>query len=145
MRFAPHNLPPAALELLRDRHLSTLTTSRRDGTPHVAPVGFTFDPQTQLARVICSGGSQKVRNVERTPYAAICQTAGAQWLTLEGTAHVERDPAAVQDAVQRYAARYREPRTNPNRVVIIVEISRIMGFLRHPTTNVELGRKPLDG
>lgn len=132
MRFDPHNLPAAGLDLLRERHLSTLSTMRRGGTPHVAPVGFTFDTQSGLARVICSGDSQKVRNVERTSYAVICQTVGAQWLTLEGPARVERDAAVVEEAVRRYAARYREPRVNPKRVAIVIEVARAMGYLRDP-------------
>ncbi len=134
MRFEPTHLPPAALELLRERHLATLSTLRRDGTPHVTPVGFTFDADSGLARVICSGDSQKVRNVERTPYAAICQTVGAQWLTLEGPARIERGPDWVRDAEQRYAGRYRVPRINPKRVVLVVEIARVTGYLRDSAT-----------
>ncbi|QHC00172.1 TIGR03618 family F420-dependent PPOX class oxidoreductase [Epidermidibacterium keratini] len=130
MRFDPANLPDSAHELLRERHLATLSTLRRDSTPHVTPVGFTFDAEAGLARVICSGDSQKVRNIERTPYAAICQTVGAQWFTLEGPAHVERDPEAVRDAEQRYAERYRVPRVNPKRVVLVVKIERVTGYLR---------------
>lgn len=130
MRLDPHDLPSAALDLLRERHLATLTTMRRDGTPHVAPVGFTYDPHTAIARVICSGDSQKVRNVERTPYAAICQTVGAHWLTLEGPATIARTPQEVRDGERRYAERYREPRANPKRVVITVDVSRVMGRVR---------------
>ncbi|CAN5181174.1 hypothetical protein BH24ACT1_BH24ACT1_05600 [soil metagenome] len=32
------------LGFLGESHLATLTTLRADGTPHVVPVGFTFDP-----------------------------------------------------------------------------------------------------
>ena len=53
--------------------------------------------------------------------------AGPRWLSLEGSARVARDPAAVADAVARYAARYREPRPNPARVAIEIEVVRILG------------------
>jgi hypothetical protein len=33
----------------------------------------------------------------------------------------------VEDAVRRYAKRYREPRVNPQRVVIEITISKVLG------------------
>jgi hypothetical protein len=44
--------------------------------------------------------------------------------------HVETDPAAVADAVRRYAERYRPPRVNPKRVVLVIEVDRLLGSLR---------------
>ncbi len=58
-------LSPGVLEFLSERHLATLTTLRGDGSPHVVAVGFTFDPQSRIARVITSDGTVKVRNAER--------------------------------------------------------------------------------
>ena len=43
------------LDFLSERHLATLTTLRPDGTPHVVAVGFTWDPEAQLIRVIAKG------------------------------------------------------------------------------------------
>ena len=59
----PGALPHEVLAFLSERHLATLTTLRPDGTPHVVPVGFTWDDDAQLARVITSGSSRKVRNL----------------------------------------------------------------------------------
>ncbi|MBJ8345581.1 TIGR03618 family F420-dependent PPOX class oxidoreductase [Antrihabitans sp. YC2-6] len=120
-------LEPAALEFVTERHLATLTTLRRDGTPHVVAVGFTWDPEAGLARVITSGGSQKALNTIRGGYAAVSQVDGARWLTLEGPAKVHRESERVADAVARYAVRYRQPRVNPARVVIEIEVARLMG------------------
>ena len=53
------------LAFLTERHLATLTTLRADGSPHVVPVGFTYDPETRTARVITSGDSVKARNADR--------------------------------------------------------------------------------
>lgn len=40
---------------------------------------------------------------------------------------VNNDLDAVRDAELRYAQRYRTPRPNPRRVVIEVEIQRVLG------------------
>ena len=117
MPHDPHDLAPGLLELLTERHLATLTTLRADGSPHAVPVGTTYDPATRTARVITSGSSQKARHVRAGQQrVAVCQIDGRRWLTLEGTAVVRDDAAAVADAVARYAVRYRTPRENPARV-----------------------------
>ena len=117
-------------EFWTERHLCTLTTIRRDGSPHTVPVGVTFDPQSRTARIITSGGSQKVRNVEATGRISVCQVDGRRWSTLEGTAVIAREPEAVRDAEERYARRYRVPRPNPERVVIVITVTRILGTCR---------------
>jgi F420H(2)-dependent biliverdin reductase len=122
------HLSPGLLTFLTERHLATLTTLRADGSPHVVPVGFTFDGQTLTARVITSGRSAKVRHVRAgQARVAVCQVEGRRWLTLEGTAVVREDPASVRDAEDRYARRYRQPRENPARVVLQISVDRILG------------------
>jgi PPOX class probable F420-dependent enzyme len=119
-------LSPTALEFVSERHLATLTTLRADSTPHVVAVGFTWDPESGIARVITNDGSVKVRNVRRSGYAAVSQVDGIRWLTLEGPATVLDDPESVADAVDRYAGRYRVPRENPTRVVIAIQVRRVL-------------------
>jgi PPOX class probable F420-dependent enzyme len=116
-----------ALAFLTERHLAMLTTLRTDNTPHVVAVGFTFDPKTHIARVITTGGSQKAVNAERGGVAVLSQVDGARWLSLEGRASVNSEVDAVRDAELRYAQRYRTPRVNPRRVVIEVQIERVLG------------------
>jgi hypothetical protein len=58
---------------------------------------------------------------------AVCQVDGRRWATLEGTAVVREDAASVADAERRYAARYRQPRANPARVVLEISVDRILG------------------
>jgi PPOX class probable F420-dependent enzyme len=124
----PHDVGPGALAFLAERHLATLTTLRPDGSPHVVPVGVTYDSATGVARVITSGTSAKVMHVRAGQQrVAVCQVDGRRWLTLEGTAVVRDDPAAVADAVERYAARYRRPRVNPARVVLEISVDRVLG------------------
>lgn len=131
MSLALEALPPGVLDFLAERHLASLTTLRRDGTPHVVPVGFTYDAETQIARVITSGDSVKARNADRPgAVAAICQVDGARWLTVSGPVRVDRDPAVIADAVARYARRYKQPRVNPKRVALIIEVDRMLGSSR---------------
>ena len=123
----PEELTEAALDFLTERHLATLTTFRSDGSAHVVPVGFSWDPDRDLARVITSGSSQKAANLRRDPRAVLCQVDGGRWLTLEGRAAVTGEPAAVAEAVRRYAARYRQPRENPARVALEITVTRVLG------------------
>ena len=121
-------LSPEVLTFLTERHLATLTNVRANGIPHVVPVGFTYEPETRLARVITSGTSVKARLAGREgAVGALCQVDRARWLTLSGRLHVERDRDAVADAERRYAERYRTPRENPLRVVLVLEVDRILG------------------
>ncbi|MFC6012205.1 TIGR03618 family F420-dependent PPOX class oxidoreductase [Nocardia lasii] len=126
MSTATAQLSPAALEFVTERHLATLTTVRADGTPHVVAVGFTWDPESGIARVITDGGSVKARNARRGGYAAVSQVEGPRWLTLEGPATVLDDPADVAEAVRRYTRRYRVPRENPTRVVVAIQVRRVL-------------------
>ena len=124
---------PAYLGFWRERHLCTLTTPRPDGSPHVVPVGVTYDPEARLARVIANKSSTKVANVlaagPEGARVAVCQVDGRRWATLEGRAVVRTEPERVAEAVRRYAERYRRtPGPNPSRVVIEIELTRAMGL-----------------
>ena len=119
------NLTPEAQQFVTDYHLASLSTFASDGTIHVVPVGFTV--VDGVARVITSGGSQKVRTIERNANVTISQVEGARWITLVGTAHIARDAASVAEAVELYTGRYRAPRVNPARVAIVIDVHKVMG------------------
>jgi PPOX class probable F420-dependent enzyme len=127
MALDPAALPQEVLDFLRERHLATLTTLRADGSPHVVAVGFTYDPQRRLARVITFGPSQKARNAARGGRAVVCQVDGGRWLALEGTVRLVDEADAVGEAVRRYTERYREPKQRPDRVAIEIQVDRILG------------------
>lgn len=129
MAHDPTALPPEVTEFLVERHLATLTTLRPDGTPHVVAVGFTWDAEAGLVRVITWAGSRKARNLIARPAspAAVCQVEGGRWLTLEGTAVVTTEPDRVAEGVQRYAERYRQPGERDDRVVIEISVTRVLG------------------
>ncbi|HUR75161.1 MAG TPA: TIGR03618 family F420-dependent PPOX class oxidoreductase [Sporichthya sp.] len=115
----------------QERHLCTLTTLRADGRPHVVPVGATLDPGAGLARIIAGRTSLKVRHVAAFGAAgapvAVCQVDGRRWSTIEGMATIGTSSDEVAEACRRYAERYREPRPNPERIVILIKIDRIVG------------------
>ncbi|MGV8895764.1 MAG: PPOX class F420-dependent oxidoreductase [Rhodoglobus sp.] len=118
-------LSAAGLQFVTEYHLATLSTLAADGTIHAVPVGFTYE--SGIARVITSGGSQKVLNAVRGGIATISQVDRATWLTLSGTVSIHDDAETVADAVERYAVRYRQPRVNPLRVAMLVTVTKSMG------------------
>jgi PPOX class probable F420-dependent enzyme len=122
-------LTPDLLEFWTERHLCTVTTLRRDGSPHVVPMGIVLDPDHGLAWGITSRTSQKVANLRSgaDPRIAVCQVDGRRWSTVEGVAEVRADDASVAEAVRRYAERYRQPRENPDRVALRIEIAGVIG------------------
>ena len=124
---SPSDLTSAELRFLTERHLATLTTLRKDNTPHVVAIAFGYDPGSGLVRIISSDRTRKVRNIESNGIAAICQVDGARWLTMEGTAQVVRDPDLIRLAVEAFEARYRPTRENPDRVAIEIRVGRILG------------------
>jgi PPOX class probable F420-dependent enzyme len=127
--LTPELVTPEFREFWTERRIDTLVTLRPDGSPHVVPVGVTLDVEAGLARVICSGRSQKVRNVEAMGVAVVSQVDGRRWSTLEGEAVVRRDADSVAEAVRRYAVRYREPRANSERVVLEITVQRVLGLV----------------
>ncbi|MFD5126973.1 pyridoxamine 5'-phosphate oxidase family protein [Streptomyces olindensis] len=132
------DVPPPGAEddrFWQERRICFLVTHRPDGSPHLVPVGVTFDPETGIARIISSAGSKKVRNLRAAgPGAkvAVSQVEGRRWCTLEGVALIKDDPQSVAEAERRYAERYRPPRPNPERVVIEITVTRVMGTVRPP-------------
>ncbi|MDQ3354864.1 MAG: PPOX class F420-dependent oxidoreductase [Actinomycetota bacterium] len=127
MALDPAALPEEVLGFLAERHLASLTTLRADGTPHVVPVGFAFDPKSGLVRVITGAGSQKATNAARGGRAVVCQVDGRRWLSLEGRVTLTEEPQRVATAVAAYTGRYRQPGDNPSRVAIEILVDRVLG------------------
>lgn len=110
--------------------LCALTTCRPDGSPHVAPVRFTWDREAGLARIMTVASRRKARNITADPNAraSVCQLVGYRWVTLEGPATVSDDPVRVNEGIRRYTARYRSPPPNPPGLVVIeIAVDRVLG------------------
>jgi PPOX class probable F420-dependent enzyme len=115
------------LAFLREYHLASLTTLRKDGSPHVVPVGFSYDPDSHVVRIITFPSSVKYKNSLRGGRAVVSQVDGGRWLSLEGTVTAITDPAQVALAVDGYAARYRQPKEREDRVAIEIAVDRVLG------------------
>ena len=130
MNWHPSQLPPEALEFLGERHLATLSIPRQGRSPHVTPVGFTWDDNTATARVITFADAQKVKLVQKAEPAmvSLCQVDGGRWLALEGQAQVHSDQERCSEGVRRYAERYRPPKERgATRRVIEISVQRVSG------------------
>lgn len=130
VRYSPQDLDADALAFLTERHLATLSLVSASGSLHVTPVGFTWDNDTQIARVITFAAAKKVRLIEEagTMVAALGQVDGGRWFSLHGVATVTSDPVVNADAERRYAARYRPPGDRgADRRTIEIAVTKIVG------------------
>ena len=130
MAWRPDDLPVAVELFMAERHLATLSVPRPDGAPHVTPVGFTWDGEAGLARIITFAGARKVCLLEAADLVQVtlCQVDGGRWLALEGPAVVTADPARCAEGVSRYARRYRPASDRgADRRVIEMTVARITG------------------
>ena len=120
-------LTPTQIEFVRENILATLTTLRADGSPHVVPVGFTYDLDQNLVRVITFAKSMKARHAAQGGRAVVSQVDRGRWITIEGTVRLRTEADVVAQAVEAYAGRYRQPKVREDRVVIEIMIDKVMG------------------
>ena len=127
MSFQSSDLTPSQLEFMLENHLATLTTLRADGSPHVVPVGFTFDTDNNIVRVITFVKSMKARHAAQGGRAVVSQVDRGRWITLEGTVQLRTEAEVVAKAVEAYAGRYRQPKVREDRVVVEITVDKVMG------------------
>jgi PPOX class probable F420-dependent enzyme len=127
MSFQSSDLSESQLEFIRENHLATLTTLRADGSPHVVPVGFTFDIENNIVRVITFAKSMKARHAAQGGRAVVSQVDRGRWITFEGTVRLRTEADVVAKAVEAYAGRYRQPKVREDRVVVEITVDKVMG------------------
>ena len=127
MIFQSSDLTSSQLEFMRENYLATLTTLRPDGSPHVVPVGFTFDIENNIVRVITFAKSMKARHAAQGGRAVVSQVDRGRWITLEGTVRLRTEAEIIDKAVEAYASRYRQPKVREDRVVIEITVDKVMG------------------
>ena len=127
MSFQSSDLSVSQLEFIRENHLATLTTLRPDGSPHVVPVGFTFDADNNIVRVITFAKSMKARHAAQGGRAVVSQVDRGRWITFEGTVRLRTEADIVAKAVEAYAGRYRQPKVREDRVVVEITVDKVMG------------------
>jgi hypothetical protein len=59
--------------------------------------------------------------------AAVCQVDRGRWLSLEGPVRLVTDAEGVRPGVSGYAARYSTPTDRDDRVVIEIDVERMLG------------------
>ena len=127
MSFQSSDLTTSQLEFIRENHLATLTTLRADGSPHVVPVGFTFDIENNTVRVITFAKSMKARHAAQGGRAVVSQVDRGRWITFEGSVRLRTEADIVAKAVEAYASRYRQPKVREDRVVVEITVDKVMG------------------
>ena len=127
MSFQSSDLSESQLEFIQENHLATLTTLRPDGSPHVVPVGFTFDADNNIVRVITFAKSMKARHAAQGGRAVVSQVDRGRWITFEGTVRLRTEADVVAKAVEAYAGRYRQPKVREDRVVVEITVDKVMG------------------
>lgn len=127
MSFQSSDLTASQLEFVRENYLATLTTLRPDGSPHVVPVGFTFDIENNIVRVITFAKSMKARHAAQGGRAVVSQVDRGRWITLEGTVRLRTEAEIIDKAVEAYAGRYRQPKVREDRVVVEITVDKVMG------------------
>ena len=126
--FSASEVNSALTEFLTERHLAILTLVRPDGRPHSTPIGFMWDEEAEVVKIITWSGSLKTRLLEKgNLVGSIAQVDGGRWVTFEGSCSVSADPEVCKDAVERYARRYSPPKDRgADRRVSTMTVSRIL-------------------
>ncbi|CAI8279598.1 MAG: Uncharacterised protein [Chloroflexota bacterium] len=126
--ISPNQTTEAMNDFMDERHLGILTLVRPDGRPHSTPVGFMWNDEEKIARIITWSGSLKARLLEKENLiGTISQVDGGRWATFEGTCSVTNDSGICADAVARYAVRYSPPKDRgSDRRTISMVVSKIL-------------------
>ena len=126
------DLPASFLASLDEFQLGILTDVRSDGSPHATVVGFTYDPDQRVARVITRSTSHKARHIGDGGPVTLTQQDGRFWMTLEGKARVATDMAEIEEAKRRYTARYGREASSAIDAAIVVDVHRAYGMYAPP-------------
>ncbi len=126
--FSSKQIVPALIDFVNERHLAILTLVRPDGRPHSTPIGFMWDNESKVVKIITWSGSLKTRLLEKESLVgSVAQVDGGRWVTFEGLCSVSADPDVCEDAVARYAKRYSPPKDRgADRRVIVMNVSKVL-------------------
>jgi PPOX class probable F420-dependent enzyme len=103
--WAPLPWSWAAERLARTRNYWVVTVSG-DGRPHALPVWGVWDVDESRFVFSCSPNARKARNLAANPRAVVTVDDTVECVSVEGRAAPVRDPARVEQWVQRYVAKY---------------------------------------
>ena len=126
--FSASEVNSALTEFLTERHLAILTLVRPDGRPHSTPIGFMWDEESEVVKIITWSGSLKTRLLEKgNLVGSIAQVDGGRWVTFEGICSSTGDSEICSDAVELYSLRYSQPKDRGDeRRTITMTVNRIL-------------------
>ena len=126
--LSPQETTAALNEFVSEKHLGILTLVRKDGRPHSTPVGFMWDDEKKVIKIITWSGSLKTRLLEEASLVGtISQVDGGRWVTFEGSCSTTSDFEICSDAVKRYSLRYSQPKDRGDeRRTITMIVNRIL-------------------
>jgi len=125
----------ALMDFVRPRHHGILVTTRRDGHPQLSPVTMGVDTQGRIV-VSTYPDRAKSRNAARNQQASICvlsEVFNDDWVQVDGTIEVIRQPDAVDGLVEYYRSisgehpdwdEYRQAMIDQGKVLLRVTIER---------------------
>src|ERR1700689_1329009 len=103
----PTEVPTLSVEslwsLLRETQRGILVTIKRDGRPQLSNIGYVWDPETRIARIIAADFRAKTVNLRRDPRGSLHVTNldFTLWVVAEGTAALSDVCHSHDDAVGR--------------------------------------------
>jgi F420H(2)-dependent biliverdin reductase len=126
------SFPERTVEMLHESAFAALTTTRPDGRPHTAVVGFSWDAATRQCWFVLRGSGVKFTNLTASGGAqpvTLCQTgAGGRWLTLEGIMRLVRGAGPLAESLTRYRERYgAQIGDDPTRICAVLDVDRAYG------------------
>ena len=113
-------------ELLRGRNWGTVTTLRKDGSPHSTPVWIDTDGENVIFNT--SAGRAKERHLRRDPRVSVvvlpAEDQQSGYVSVTGTAELSEDGAVehIDSLAKKYLGQEKYPYLQPGEQRLIVRI-----------------------
>ena len=127
MAYSLDNLPKSIEEFLSTRAFGSLNSIDETNNLHTAVVGFHFDKNKKIIRIISQKKSIKVKNIIQNNNVSLSQIRDNKWLSFIGTATIKYDQESIKLATDAYTLRYEKPSENPDRIAIEISVKKILG------------------
>jgi PPOX class probable F420-dependent enzyme len=101
----PTQVPELSVEslwgLLEDRRAGVLATIKSDGRPQLSNIGYAWNPETRVARIVAGDFRAKALNLRRDPRGSLHVTNDefTLWLVAEGTVELSEVCKSPDDAI----------------------------------------------
>ena len=127
MAYSLDNIPKSIEEFLSTRAFGSLNSIDKTNNLHTAVVGFHFDKNKKIIRIISQKKSIKVKNIIQNNNVSLSQIRDNKWLSFIGTATIKYDQESIKLASDAYTLRYEKPSENPDRIAIEISVKKILG------------------